>query len=159
MRLLRRTAVCVAAVTMAMLAMGAGNAFGAQVKVCKLLNPARSTRSARRRSRSRSPRTTRGYGPVTIKIRPNECALAYVGWYSAQPARADADRGADARDRHRADHRPVGGAEHQRVGALGTPHKSCCTSSSAGRSASPWVDYDVYQAVGVATFTNRYGYY
>ena len=75
MRLLRRTAVCLAAVTVALLAMGAGNAFGAQVKVCKLVTPG-SVDSLGSKTFTFQVTTNYpgAYGPFTVRIRPNEFA-------------------------------------------------------------------------------------
>ena len=160
MRLLRRTAVCLAVATTALIAMGAGDAFGAQVKVCKLVNYGSIDALGSKTFTFQVSTNYPGYyGPYTIKIRPNECSLVWVGWYSLNlPVLT-----------------PSGARTHVTVsevingpwvvqsigvsGALGTPQKSCTTDVIGRPICQPWVGYDVYQAVGVTTFTNRYGYY
>jgi hypothetical protein len=160
MRLLGRTAVCVAAVTAALLAMGAGSAFGAQVKVCKLLNYG-SIDSLGPKTFTFNVTTNYpgAYGPFTIKIRPNECALAYNGWY---PLNLPVLTPSGARTHVTVSEQILGPYLVQSIsvsGALGPPHKTCWTDVIGRSVCSPSVDYDVYQAVGVTTFTNRYGYY
>ena len=160
MRLLRRTAVCLAVVTTALLAMGAGDAFGAQVKVCKLVNygsiDALGSKTFTFQVTTNYPGS---YGPYTVTIRPNECALVYNGWWSLNlPVLT-----------------PSGTRTHVTVnevisgpwvvqsvtasGAYGAPQKSCSTDAIGRPLCQPWIGFDVYQAVAVATFTNRYGSY
>ena len=43
--------------------------------------------------------------------------------------------------------------------ALGAPQKSCSTDVIGRPICQPWVGFDVYSTVAVATFTNRYGFY
>jgi hypothetical protein len=160
MRLLRRATVCAAALTMALLAMGAGDAFGAQVKVCKLVNygsiDALGSKTFTFQVTTNYPGA---YGPFTVRIRPNECALAYNGWW---PVNVPVLTPSGARTHVTVSEVIDGPFVVQSIsvsGALGTSHKTCWYDVIGRQTCNPTVDYDVYQAVGVSTFTNRYGYY
>ena len=160
MRLLGRTAVCLAAVTAALLAMGAGSAFGAQIKVCKLLNYGSIDSLGSKTFTFKVTTNYPGaYGPFTITIRPNECALAYNGWY---PVNLPILTPSGTRTHVTVTEQILGPYVVQSIsvaGAYGTPNKHCWYDVIGRQTCSPTVDFDVYQAVAVATFTNRYGYY
>jgi hypothetical protein len=160
MRLLGRTAVCLAAVTAALFAMGAGDAFGAQVKVCKLVTPG-SIDSLGSKTFTFNVTTNYpgAYGPFTVRIQPNQCALAYNGWYALNlPVLTPSG----TRTHVTVTEQILGSYVVQSIsvaGALGIPHKTCWYDVIGRPTCNPAVDYDVYQAVGVTTFTNRYGFY
>jgi hypothetical protein len=158
MRLLRRTAVCLAAVAAAAAFMGAGDASAAQIKVCKLLNYGSvDALGSKTFTFSVSTNYPGAYGPYTITLRPNECALVWAGRY---PLNLPVLTPSGTRT-------PVSEAitgpwvvqSISVAGALGAAHKHCWTDVIGRSICDPSVDYDVYQAVTVATFTNRYGYY
>lgn len=160
MRLLRRTAICLAAVTVALLAMGAGDAFSAQVKVCKLVNYGSIDSLGSKTFTFQVTTNYPGYyGPYTVRIRPNECALVYAGWW---PLNLPVLTPSGTRTHVMVSESILGSYVVQSIsvsGALGTPHKTCWYDVLGRQTCNPVVDYDVYAYVGVVTFTNRYGYY
>jgi hypothetical protein len=147
MRLLRRGAVCTAAVTVGLLAMGAGNAFGAQVKVCKQVT-AGSIDSLG--SKTFTFKVSWANGSFTTYVRPGECSYpVYVPLLQPNGTQT----------RVTVQEVITGFYFVQSIsvyGQRGTPAKSC--GLDLGRPfCYPMVSFDVGPLVNAVTFTNRSG--
>ena len=151
-----RVAVCVAAATVAVLAIGAGNAFGGQVKICKSINPG-SVDALRSKTFSFTITTNHpSYpGPYYVTgLRGGECSLVWRGWYPLDIPHI----------------RPNGTPTQVTVTespgpwvvqsisvslSRGNVLKSCTTDSLGRSTCQPWVSFDLAPGVNIVSFTNR----
>ena len=151
-----RVAVCLAAVTVAVLAIGAGNAFGGQIKVCKSINPG-SVDSLRNKTFTFTITTNHpSYpGPYYVTgLHGGECALVTRGWYALDiphirpnltPTNVYVTES-------------TGPWVVQSIGvslSRGNIQKSCWLDAIGRSTCQPWVSFDLAPGVNIVSFTNR----
>jgi hypothetical protein len=151
-----RVAVLVAAVTVAVLAIGAGNAFGGQIKICKSINPG-SIDSLRNKTFTFTITTNHpSYpGPYYVTgLRGGECALVSRGWYALDiphirpnlsPTQVTVTES-------------TGPWVVQSIGvsmSRGNVQKSCTTDILGRSTCQPWVSFDLAPGVNIVSYTNR----
>ena len=154
-----RAAVGLAAATLGLLTLGAGNAFAGQIKICKQIS-AGSIDSLRSKQFSFEVRTTHPAHPgpyIVSGIRGGECRLLTNGYFAREIPHIQPN---GAPTRATVNEVLTGGFVVQSVtvfGNRGVVTRNCTTNVLTGKQTCtpPHISFDLGPYTNVVTFTNR----